>query len=302
MNRRQLAVFLAVLDHGSLGAAASATGLAQPTVAQSLDGLEAQLGAVLVHRSSAGTTPTAAGRALEPHARQLLRGAGAAAEAVRSAGEQCAQRASGVLDVAVEAVLAADAASELLGAFSARHPGVRVQVRVAEHDDRVLESLLEGRAEVAVASLPLGRTTPSRAASELVVVPLGEQEVLVAFPPGSDDLPDPLPLAALDGRDVIGVTDHSRRERLVSRALEAVGARPRLAVETAHREAVASLVLAGAGAGFLSGVLAQWAAAEGVVLRRTRPAVTAAHALVHLRRALSPAARALVRLAEDCAP
>lgn len=300
MNRRQLTLFVAVLDHGSLGAAAAATGLAQPSVAQALDALEAQLGAVLVHRSSTGTTPTAAGRALEPHARQLLRGSGDAAEAVRAAVQEHAPRTGGVLDVAVEAVLAADAASELLGALSASHPGVRVQVHVAEHDDRVLEALLEGRAEVAVASLPLGRTTPSRAAPRLVVLPLGTQEVLVGLPPGSDDAPDPLPLAALDGRDVIGVTDHSRRERLVSRALEAAGARPRVAVETAHRESVAALVLAGAGAGFLSGELAQRAAAEGVVLRRTEPSVTAGHALVHLHRELSPAAQALVEVARGC--
>src|SRR6185369_7325729 len=64
VHARQLSYFLAVVDHGGFGRAASVLRIAQPTLSQSVKGLERELGAELFHRAAPGVVLTAAGRAL----------------------------------------------------------------------------------------------------------------------------------------------------------------------------------------------------------------------------------------------
>src|SRR4051812_20731279 len=75
--------FLAVIDTGSLSAAARQLGAAQPTVRRRIEDLEAQLGVALFTRSPSGLTPTALARDLAQHARAM---AIAAASLARAAG------------------------------------------------------------------------------------------------------------------------------------------------------------------------------------------------------------------------
>lgn len=70
--------FVAILDHGSISAAARATGVPRPTLSRRLADLEAALGVRLVHRSTRSLTLTAAGQALLPRARQIVADARAA--------------------------------------------------------------------------------------------------------------------------------------------------------------------------------------------------------------------------------
>ncbi len=67
-----LRVFLAAAEHGSFGRAASALGLAQPSVSNRMAGLERRLGRPLFTRSTRGATLTPAGERLIPHARRAL--------------------------------------------------------------------------------------------------------------------------------------------------------------------------------------------------------------------------------------
>ena len=63
--------FLAVLDEGSLSAAARALGTTQPTVARHVDALEAALGADLFVRSQRGLEPTELALSLRLQARTM---------------------------------------------------------------------------------------------------------------------------------------------------------------------------------------------------------------------------------------
>ncbi|QJD89505.1 LysR family transcriptional regulator [Duganella dendranthematis] len=66
-----VAVFLAVLDHGSFSAAARALGRVPSAVSMTIGHLEAELGLALFERSSREVRPTEAARALEAEARQM---------------------------------------------------------------------------------------------------------------------------------------------------------------------------------------------------------------------------------------
>lgn len=72
MQLRHLETFLAIVDHGTLTAAAAALFKTQAAVSQDLKALEASLGLDLIDRTGQRVSVTAAGGALVPMARRLL--------------------------------------------------------------------------------------------------------------------------------------------------------------------------------------------------------------------------------------
>jgi DNA-binding transcriptional LysR family regulator len=71
-NTEDLATFVQVVDSGTLTAAALRLGLAKSVVSKRVAGLEARLGAKLLHRAPRQVTPTEAGALLYSRARTLL--------------------------------------------------------------------------------------------------------------------------------------------------------------------------------------------------------------------------------------
>ena len=71
---RQLRAFVAVVERGSISAAAIALGYAQSTLSEALAALDRAIGVTTIARKRGGhaTSLTAAGGALLPHARHLL--------------------------------------------------------------------------------------------------------------------------------------------------------------------------------------------------------------------------------------
>src|SRR5215207_1967757 len=68
----KLATLRAVVEHGSLSAAAHALHITQPAVSRQIALLERQLGTVLVRRTSRGVQATEAGRILVDHTDAVL--------------------------------------------------------------------------------------------------------------------------------------------------------------------------------------------------------------------------------------
>ena len=72
MEFRQLEIFVAVVDAGSLTAAAARCHLSQPAVTQQIHALEENVGEPLLVRRPRGVELTSAGAELAGHARRLL--------------------------------------------------------------------------------------------------------------------------------------------------------------------------------------------------------------------------------------
>ena len=73
MEIKQLRRFLAVVETGSLTAAAPTVGLTQQALGASISNLEKELGVMLLDRGPGGvTTPTAYGMMLVAHAKSIL--------------------------------------------------------------------------------------------------------------------------------------------------------------------------------------------------------------------------------------
>ncbi len=134
--------FLAVIDTGSLSAAARQLGAAQPTVRRRIEDLEAQLGVALFTRSPSGLTPTALGKDLAQHARAM---ALAAASLARAASAE-AGAASGVVRITASEVVGMEVLPAMLAELRETHPGLVFELALTNRS----EDLLRREADIAV--------------------------------------------------------------------------------------------------------------------------------------------------------
>lgn len=287
MDERRIRYFLAVADEGSVTRAAKRLRVAQPSLSQALRGFERELGAQLFHRVGRGVSLSAAGEALIGPARQILR----ATDEARSAISGVVELRTGTLEIAALGTLAVDPMATLIGRFRELHPGVQVRVLEPESAEGVRALVRDGACELGAAHLPLP-------GDQLISHALDEQQLLLVFP--ADVAPDrPRSLTPRDlARTPLVVSPPGTSTRmLLEQALATVGVTPRIAVETAAREAIVPLVLSGAGAALLPAPLAREAERRGAVVRGTRPAITRVVGLIHRPGPLSAAAGTFLELA-----
>jgi DNA-binding transcriptional LysR family regulator len=287
MDERRLRYFLAVVDEGSVTRAARRLHVAQPSLSQAIRSLESELGPELFHRVGRGLQRSAAGEALIGPARQVLRAVDEARDAVTGVVEL----KTGTLEIAALPTLAVDPIATLIGRFREQHPGVQVRVHEPETADGVLALIRDGACEIGAAHLPLH-------GEKITVHPLGEQELLFVLPPESvHKSARPLGARELALTPLVVSPPGTSTRILLEQALTAVGVTPNIAVQTAAREAIVPLVLAGAGAALLPAPLAHEAARRGAAVRRARPKITRAVGLIHRTARLSPAAGAFLAIA-----
>src|SRR5947209_8637413 len=287
MELRQVEYVLAVVDEGSSTAGAAAIGVAQPSLSESIRRLEHELGVRLFHRLGRRIGLTDAGRAFEGPARRLVRERELVLEAV--GGVRTLDH--GTLEIVSLPTLAVDPLAALVGQFRVAHPGIMVRIAEPEDTSAVEERLADGRSELGLADL-------QRRRDDLVTIKLGRQEIVAVCPPGTR-LPAPgrLPVGRLAGMPLVTTPAGTSTRDLLDRALAAARVVPLIAVETSQREAIAPLVLGGAGTSFLPRSMADTLAAQGAVVARLVPGLSRTIGLLHRASPLTPAARAFVELA-----
>ena len=286
MDERRLRYFLAVVDEGSVTRAAQRLHVAQPSLSQALRALESELGVQLFHRVGRGLRLSSAGEALVGPARQVQRAIDEAHYAITGVLEL--QR--GTLELAALPTLAVDPMASLIGRFRARYPGVEVRVHEPENADQISALVRRGDCELGAAHLPLPRET-------LIAHALGEQELQFVLPPKTAVDERPLGARELARTPLVVSPPGTSTRLLLEQALGAVGVTPQIAVQTAAREAIVPLVLAGAGAALLPAPLAAEAKRRGATVRSARPQITRTVGLVHRDATLSPAAGAFLDMA-----
>lgn len=117
--------FVAVVEAGSLSAAARRLHVTQSAVSQTITALERQLGVQLLERGSTGVKATAAGMTLLTEARAVLARYDQAVVAV--AGH--AEAGDGLLRLGVPLELPSDLLSRALADVAAAYPAIRIRVR-----------------------------------------------------------------------------------------------------------------------------------------------------------------------------
>lgn len=137
INLNRLVVFVAVVEAGSLSAAARRLGLAKTMVSAHLQRLEAEIGASLLLRTTRRQSLTDAGEAFYEASRRIVRDA---QEAVSAAGQNTAEP-RGVLRVTAPIDYAASVVAPVAVALRRRHPELGIELIAG---DRVVDLVREG--------------------------------------------------------------------------------------------------------------------------------------------------------------
>ncbi|WP_377296596.1 LysR family transcriptional regulator [Rhizobium sp. SGZ-381] len=133
---------LAVLETGSLSAAARTLGLTQPTVGRHIDELEQALGHALFTRSQQGLLPTDAAEALRPYTENL---ATTAAALLREASSAIGA-VEGVVRISASDVIGVEVLPPILSKLQAAHPRLDLELSLSD----TLHDLLRREADIAV--------------------------------------------------------------------------------------------------------------------------------------------------------
>lgn len=256
---RHLDYFLAVVEHGSITAAAEQLFVSASGVSQTIAELELRLGVTLFERSRSGSRPTPAGLALVGPARRALR----AFDEVTARFDASPDGLSHHLSVISTPSLVQEPTSTLLGALHNRVPGVRITLAepTGSFVSDAVQPVLSGTVDVAVTEQPEGPLPGSR------VVRMSDLEVRLVCPPGTP--------APRDGvfqiADVLSVglivaplfesSDVYRRLQSIEPRIDRA-----IVVRTEHRDAFMLLARAGAGAVLLERVRAERAERLGCVV------------------------------------
>ena len=131
----ELAVFVAVLDSGSLVGAARRLRRSPPSVTRALSALEVRLGARLIERTTRKLTPTEIGSRVATDARRALT---AYAEAIRPSADFSPR---GLLRITAPLIFGRRHVTPVVVSFLDLHPAMRAELVLA---DRFLDLLDEG--------------------------------------------------------------------------------------------------------------------------------------------------------------
>ncbi|MFJ6263325.1 LysR family transcriptional regulator [Rhodococcus erythropolis] len=285
MEFRQLEYFLAVVENGGIKGAALKLGVAQPTVSQSVRGLERELGLDLFYRIGRGLVPTAAGKSLIGPCRQILREVGTLEERLSGSADEI----SGCLDLMIHPALATDPIVELVVMFRSAHPRSTVRFADLKSEEAAAALICDGHCEFVVAHLPF------ETGMGLEVIELGEQEYWLAYPPGTELPPGPMALTALPDIPLVLVPQGGVLSEEITHAMRRAGVRRSVAVFADHRETRLPLVLAGVGGSFVERSLAESVNSVAVV-RECDPTFNRPFGIAFVPESLSKAGQAFVDL------
>ncbi|AMK31287.1 LysR family transcriptional regulator [Pseudomonas mosselii] len=165
----QLALFLTIIEKGSLSAAGRERGLSPATVSERLSALEAHYGVTLLTRSTRSLSLTEAGRLLADGARRLL----AEAEELQSQLRHGQQKISGLVRLSAPVDLGQHCIVPLLDRFLAEHPDVSIDL-----------DLTDGYVDLVGQGIDLAIRYGALADSSLHARTLGDNRRVVCAAPG----------------------------------------------------------------------------------------------------------------------
>jgi DNA-binding transcriptional LysR family regulator len=178
-----LALFLAVIDAGSVGGAARRLGISQSAASQRMRMLERELGVTLLERGHAGSVVTTAGSVIAEWATRLV---ATGEDFQRNVGALAGQHRN-ELQVAASLTVADYLLPAWLVALHARLPDVSVSLRPA-NSDAVAASVLDGSAALGFIegpSAPPGVHARALARDELVALAAPAHPLALAARPVS---------------------------------------------------------------------------------------------------------------------
>src|SRR6516164_2177588 len=163
MTLDQLQVFIAVAEREHITRAASALGLAPPSVSAAVASLEREFGTKLFHRVGRGILVTEGGKLLLDEARALI----SRADAVKLAMREFTGLARGRLEIKASQTIASHYLPPRLVDFHQAYPGVALVVSVGNSTE-VVEAIVRGNVELGFVEVPEQEVQDPRLSVEMI--------------------------------------------------------------------------------------------------------------------------------------
>ncbi|BBY46753.1 LysR family transcriptional regulator (plasmid) [Mycolicibacterium arabiense] len=171
---RALECLAALVEHGSVSAAAASLHLSQPALSHQIAGLERELGAPVIERLWRGVRVTAAGHASAAEARVALQ----AAERALEVGRRVAAGDAGRLRIACSESITGWVLVPLLDRWRSRRPEVELELTEFTGTNAVIAAIESGAIDVA-----MGYPAP---AGDVPVEIFAQEEMVVVASPGHE--------------------------------------------------------------------------------------------------------------------
>ncbi|WP_293761620.1 LysR family transcriptional regulator [uncultured Aquitalea sp.] len=287
ISLRELEVFVAIADHGTVTAAADGIGLTQSAASQALASLEGGLSATVFDRVGRKLLLNEQGRLLLPRARAMLDSA-----------QEMQQMFTGDAGMHLRLGASTTIGNYLLPArladFRLRHPAAVVELMVANTAD-VVDAVATFRVDAGFIEGPCHHP-------ELVVEPWRQDRMCVFAAAGHPLAKGEATLAQLGGAEwVLREAGSGTREEVERLLLPHLGSLGQV-MELGQSEAIKQLVAAGMGISCLSAhVVAEWLA-DGRLVELRSPLPTLYRTLFRVRHKDKVMGRGMVRFAEDNPP
>src|SRR4026209_602283 len=242
MTLRQLEVFLAIVRARSYRRAAEALHASQPALSQHIRELEGELGVRLFDRLTRGVILTEAGRLLEERAKRVF----ATLTDVRDVLGELQGLKRGSLLVGASTTPGIYVLPAIIGAFRRRHPGIDLQLRIA--NSRAIEDAIRAH-DVDLGVVGGHGLAPGE---ECLAAGLADELVLIVSPRHRWAGRREVAPAELTDEPLLVREEGSATRRVTERALDQAGIRRRVSMELGHTEAIKQAVMAGLGVAFVS--------------------------------------------------
>lgn len=251
-----LRLFLAVVEHGSLTQGAQVMHLALASVSERIAGMEAALGAPLLHRNRRGVQASPAGVALARHARLIL----GQVEQMRGELRNYATGLKGRIRLLSNTAALAAFLPRQLTRFLAAYPDLSIDLEERPSAD-IVKALAEGRADLGIVA-----DIADLAALQTHLI---AQDQLVVVATRSHRFINGTPIAFADILDeaFIGLKDAALETHLAERAAR-LGRELSYRIHVRSIDNVAMLVEAGTGIAILSEASIEAFRRPGLVIAR----------------------------------
>ena len=281
---RMMEAFHAVMDAGSVSAAARHLGVSQPAVSRLLKQFEAELGFSLFHRAKGKLTPTPEAHRLSVDVGRALDGI----ERVRRSAEDVRRHGVGRLRVGVTPMLYEAVIRGLLDRFLGAHPHLVLTMETGL-SEMMVDWLLRDQVEMAFASLldshPGVDTIPLIETQSVVLLP-ADHPLTEKAAVRVEDLVE-VPLITMTRR----YSSRHRIEQMFRRA----GVPMRLRAETNLTSTICDLVRMGQGVAVVNALTWGGGSAHSLEARPLQPRLINRYGVLHLAdRGFSRPARQLI--------
>lgn len=262
MNYRQVEIFKAIMDSGSITEAANVLHISQPAVSKALKLLEADLGLRLFARTTKGIATTEEARLLYTEVERTFFGMQNLARFAASLRD----RKQGRVVVSTIPALSISWLPAAVARFSEAHPDVTISIQSSSSADA---ARLVGSGEI-----DLGIAQLRNEEYDLYRRKLFDLEGVIALPAGHRFAEKThIEASDLAGETIVALGPEEDFRRKLNLALEGAGQHPRSIIDASLGVTVCALVAAGCGVGIVDSEAAREREGRGLAFRRFRPTI-----------------------------